>query len=397
MPGKNYSFDEVIERHNTGSLKWDRLEERFGSGDLLPLWVADMDFRAPPEVIDALSARVRHGIYGYSALPASYYDSLIDWYRRRYNWRLRKEWIVFTQGVVPAVKFAVRAFTRPGDRIIVQPPVYYPFFSSIESNGRHILNNQLKLQDGHYEMDFEDLEEKARDPRTKMIILCSPHNPVGRVWSPEELQKLGEICIDNGVLVVSDEIHSDLVYPGIRFTNFASISDRFAENSVTCTSVTKTFNLAGLQASNIIIPNEGLRQDFENAAMSSAGSMPNAFVADAVQAAYNRSEDWLEELRGYLAENLAYLRDFVKERMSGVRTIEPEGTYLVWLDFRETEPDPKKLEDLVRNRAKVALDEGYIFGDGGEGFERINIACPRSLLKTALERISEAVAHHNKG
>ncbi len=396
MSGNKYNFDEIIERHNTGSLKWDVLEERFGSGELLPLWVADMDFKAPPAVIRALSSRVGHGIYGYMTIPPSYYESVANWFRRRYNWDLRKEWIVFIPGVVPAVNFAIQAMTEPGDSIIVQSPVYYPFFRSVEHNGRNLLNNQLRLVDGRYEMDFDDLRRKASDPSAKLIILCSPHNPVGRVWTRDELQELGEICIDNGVTVVSDEIHSDLVYQGRSHTNFASISEEFAQNSITCTSITKTFNLAGLQVSNIIIPNQKIREDFSTAAEASIELMPNSFAADAVSAAYDQSEDWLDDLLLYLKGNLDFLREFVDENLPLVSLIETEGTYLVWMDFRKVEPDPEKLESLMREGAGVALDEGHIFGPGGEGFERINIACPRASLKKALEKIASAVGAHSK-
>lgn len=391
MSGGRYNFDEVMDRRGTGSLKWDALKERFGSEDLLPLWVADMDFRAPEAVVEALVSRAEHGIYGYSTFMPSYYDSIIRWYHRRYHWEIKKEWIVYTPGVVPAINFAIQAFTNPGDNVIVQPPVYYPFFRSIEWNGRHVLYNPLKLADGRYRMDFDDLEKKVKDPRARMMILCSPQNPVGRVWEKEELQRLGDICIDNNILVFSDEIHSDLRYPGVGFTNFASISDKFAQHSITGTSGTKTFNLAGLQISNIIIPNERIRQTFENSVATAGTIMPNAFAPVALQTAYDKCEDWLDELMEYLAGNLEFLKEFVREELPGVNVIEPQGTYLCWLDFRDVEADPASLEGLMLKVAKVALDEGYIFRAGGDGFERINLACPRSILRTALQKISEAV------
>lgn len=394
MVPKKYNFDEVIDRRGTGSLKWDSLKERFGSDDLLPLWVADMDFRAPQPVIDALISRARNGVYGYTSLKPSYYNSIINWYGRRYGWDIEKEWIVITPGVVSAINFAIQALTSPGDKVIVQPPVYYPFFSSIESNGRHVLYNPLKLVDGRYEMDFEDLEKKVRDSRAKIIILCSPHNPVGRVWRREELIKFGKICIENGITVISDEIHSDLLYPGIEHINFASISKEFAENSVTCTSASKTFNLAGLHISNIIIPNKLIRQSFENSVLSAGTSDPTPFGAEALQTAYDKCEDWLDEFLEYLYGNLKFLREFVRDNIPRVKLIEPEATYLCWLDFREVEPDPVRLEKMMLKDAKVALDEGYIFRSGGEGFERINIACPRSILEQALKLISNAVRDH---
>lgn len=390
-PVGKYDFDAVIDRKNTGSLKWDSLREHFGSDDLLPLWVADMDFRSPRPVIDALVERAKHGIYGYSSFEPAYYESVMNWYRRRYGWDIRREWMVYTPGVVPALNLIVQTFTEAGEGVIVQPPVYYPFFRVIESNGRHPVYNPLKLDGGRYGMDFKDLEKKAGDPQTKLMILCSPHNPVGRVWSREELERLGSICIENGVTVVADEIHSDLRYPGVGFTNFASISERFAKNSITCTSGTKTFNLAGLQISNIIIPDEKLRKAFAEAVFTAGTFMPNAFAATALQAAYDKCEDWLDELMAYIAGNLEFLKEFVRKRLHGVQVIEPEGTYLCWLDFSKLQPDPLKLEKMMRAVAKVALDEGYIFRAGGDGFERINLACPRSILSKALEQISQAV------
>lgn len=391
MSEGNYDFDELIDRHGTGSLKWDALKDRFGSEDLLPLWVADMDFRAPEPVVNALVSRAEQGIYGYSTFMPSYYDSVIRWYSRRYHWDIKKEWIVYTPGVVPAINFAIQAFTNPGDNVIVQPPVYYPFFRSIEWNGRHALYNPLILSNGRYEMDFEDLEKKVKDTRAKMMILCSPQNPVGRVWEKEELQQLGDICIDNDVLVFADEIHSDLRYPGIGYTNFASISEKFAQKSITGTSGTKTFNLAGLQISNIIIPNKRIREIFENAVSTAGTIMPNAFAPFALETAYNQCEDWLDELMKYIAGNLEFMKDFIRREMPEVKVIEPQGTYLCWLDFREIQSDPAKLEKLMLTVAKVALDEGYIFRAGGDGFERINLACPRSLLKSALMKISDAL------
>lgn len=397
MSGIKYDFDEVIDRKKTGSLKWDALKERFGSDDLLPLWVADMDFLAPQPLVDAMVSRAEHGIYGYTSFLDSYYDSVLSWYKRRYNWQIRREWVIYTPGVVPAIKYSIQGFTNPGDKVIVQPPVYYPFFQAIESNGRYVLYNQLKLTDEGYKMDFEDLREKAKDPRAKMLILCSPHNPVGRVWSRDELQTLGEICLENGIMVVSDEIHSDLIYPGVEYTNFASISDEFANISITCTSVTKTFNLAGLQISNIIIPNERIRHTFENAVTSSGLTMPNSFAPIAVETAYDKCEDWLDQMLQYLSSNLEFMKEFLEKNLPEVKVIEPQGTYLCWLDFRKVEPDPEKLERIIMGNAKVALDEGYIFRNGGEGFERINLACPRSILKQSLIQIKEAVIRHSSG
>lgn len=396
MTGSKYNFDELIERKGTGTMKWDNLAKQFGSDDLLPLWVADMDFRSPQPVIDAIISRATHGIFGYTRVRDSYFQSIINWYSRRYKWELNREWFVFAPGVVPAIILAIRAFSRPGDGVIVQSPVYYPFYESVELNGRHIINNPLKLDNGRYEMDFEDLENKAKDPRARLLILCNPHNPVGKVWNREELSRLGEICNKNGIIVIADEIHSDLRYPGIPFTNYATISEEFAQNSITCTAASKTFNLAGLQISNIIIPNRKLRQKYENIVDASKTVRPNSFASEAVEAAYNHGEEWLGELMEYIGGNLEFLKGFIHDNIPRVEVIEPEGTYLVWLDFRKVEPDPEKLEKLMLGRAKVALDEGYIFRNGGEGFERINIACPRPILEKALVQISDAVKGYTK-
>ncbi len=391
MVKNKFDFDEVLDRRGTASEKWDFMKERFGYEDLLPLWVADMDFRSPQPVIEALVSRAKHGVFGYTGLTQSYYDSVISWYKRKYNWTIRKDWIVFTPGVIPAIAYAIRSFTNPGDKIIVQTPVYYPFFNTIEANGRQVLENPLKFKNDHYEMDFDDLEKKAKDPRAKMMILCSPHNPIGRVWTRKELTRLGEICTENGLLVISDEIHSDIRYPGIVFTNFATISGEFANNSITCTSASKTFNLAGLQISNIIIPNDKIRQNFQNAVSTMGMDLPNSFSGLAVQVAYDRCGTWLDQLLTYLKGNLDFLKEFIKKNIPEVKVIEPQATYLVWLDFRKIEPDPEKLQKLLLKDAKVAFVEGNIFRSGGDGFERINIACPRSVLKKALEQMARVL------
>lgn len=394
MTKNRYNFDEIIDRHDTASEKWDFLKENFGYEDLLPLWVADLDFKSPKPIIDSLVARAEHGVYGYTHLAESYYDSVIGWYARRYKWEIPRDWIVFSPGVIPAIRNAIRGFTNPGDKVIVQTPVYFPFFHSIEENGREVFENPLKLIDGRYEMDLEDLEEKAKDPKAKMLILCNPHNPVGRVWTKEELERLGKICLENDILILSDEIHSDLRYPGVEFTNLASISKELANNSITFTSASKAFNLAGLQISNIIIPNERLRGILMEAASISGVHLPNAFAAIAVQAAYDKCEDWLDELLEYLKGNLEFLNNFVEQNMPGVRVIQPQGTYLVWLDFREIEPDPEKLQSMLLKDAKVALVKGSEFRTGGEGFERMNIGCPRAILNKALNQIAGALQNY---
>ncbi len=389
------SFDEIIDRSNTGSIKWDPfyLKKLFGKEDLLPLWVADMDFRAPQPVIDALIERVKHGIFGYTGPdPSKYNSSIINWFRRRHNWALDEDWLVFSPGIVQACAYIVQRFSQPGDKVIIQDPVYYPFASIIKNNGRGIVANQLDLVDSHYQMNYDDFEEKAKDPRTKILILCSPHNPVGRVWVKEELTRLGDICLENDILVISDEIHCDLVYPKYKHTVFASISEEFAQHSITCTAGSKTFNLAGFQHSNVIISNERLREAFKVQMENNALTTPNSFGALALQVAYDKGEEWLDSLIRVLERNLNFLRSFIKDRLPKVSVIEPEGTYLVWLDFREFRFESKELEKMMVEEAKLALDSGYKFGAGGEGFERINIACPLSILKESLERIERVFA-----
>ncbi|MDN5351882.1 MAG: cysteine-S-conjugate beta-lyase [Clostridiales bacterium] len=389
----SYTFDDVIDRKNTNSIKWEPavLKNLFGEDDLLSMWVADMDFKCPDPVVEALVKRASHGIYGYSDIDDGYYDAIIQWNKRRNDWHLDKSWIVFTPGVVPAVNYLVQAFCKTGDKVIIQNPVYYPFSSAIVNNGATIVLNPLKETDGDYVMDYEDLEEKAKDPRVKLLILCSPHNPVGRVWRKEELERLGEICIANHVLVVADEIHSDLIMSGHKHTPFAGISEAFANNSITCVAPSKTFNLAGLQVSNIIIPNEQLRNEYQIILENNAIRHPNTFGIVALEAAYTKGEPWLEAVLEYIEGNMDYIKTFVDERLPEIKFKKPEGTYLAWLDFRGLGMDQKALESWMQKELKLALDEGYIFGSGGEGFERINAACPRVLLEEALGRIEQGI------
>lgn len=389
-----YDFDEHIDRLQTGSVKWDEVENLFGDKEILPMWVADMDFKSPQPVIDAIRERAEHGIYGYTTRPDSYYKATINWMKRRHNWDVEKDWICYSPGVVPALSIIVNTFTQPGDKIIVQPPVYYPFMNVIKNNGREIVHNPLKLQQNQYIMDFDDLKSKL-DPSVKMIILSSPHNPVGRVWTKAELQTLGEICAEHNVLVVSDEIHFDLVYKGNMHTPFAAISEFFAQNSITCTAPSKTFNLAGMQTSNIIIPNEDLRNQFNKSMENLALGLTNTFGVTALISAYDQGEEWLDQLLDYLKGNLEFLTKYIEENLPKIKVIKPEATYLVWLDCRELGISGKELEHLTQKQAKVAFDEGYIFGEEGEGFTRINIACPRKLLEEGLSRLSKAIGNLN--
>ena len=389
-----YDFNKVIERRGTASVKWDLADRLFGGHDLLPLWVADMDFASPQPVIEALVRRAQHGVFGYSACMDGYYDAAISWMHERHGWQLQKDWMVFCPGVVPALNMAVHAFTAPGDGVIIQQPVYYPFMRSITANGRRIVNNSLQLTGSRYGLDFDDLERKAREPDVKLLILCSPHNPVGRVWTRQELERLGTICLENDVIIVADEIHADLVLPGYRHTVFADISDAFLQATITCTSPSKTFNLAGLHTAHAIIADPEKRKAFFNALVHSGLQWPNAFGTVAHEAAYRSGGPWLAQLLEYLQGNLEFLKAFIAEQLPQVRVIEPEATYLVWLDCRALGLDWRGLKALMQQQARVALDEGYIFGDEGRGFERINIACPRSILRECLERMAGAVKRH---
>ncbi len=398
-----YNFDQEIDRRGSNSAKWGVVPQngrfvpleaapQFLEGErLLPMWVADMDFLVPQPVIDALVQRAQHGIFGYNGAGLSYRQAVVDWMARRHGWAVDADWIVATPGVVPALYLLVRTFVAPGQRVIIQPPVYHPFFTAASNNEVEAAHNPLLLADGRYEMDFAGLEALARQPDTAMLILCSPHNPVGRVWMPEELRRLGEICLEHGVLVVADEIHGDLIYPGHRFTSFGTLGEALAQNAIVCTAPSKTFNLAGLAASNIIIPNPELRLRFERTLNSTGLHGVNTFGMVALEAAYTHGEEWLTQVMDYIAGNLRYLRDFVAEHLPQIEVIEPEGTYLVWLDCRGLGLGKAELERLMLDEAHVFMNEGYIFGREGEGFERINIACPRSILAEALQRIKAAV------
>jgi len=388
-----YNFDEIIDRTNYHSVKWDELKIKFGDipEDVLPMWIADMEFRSPQPVIEAIKKANEHGIYGYTSRPDSYYQAIIDWMEKRHNWKIKKDWLAFSPGVVPALSFIIRAFCQPGDKVVVQPPVYYPFFRVIENNGCHVVNNPLKLSNKKYFIDWEDLERKVDDTRVKLLILCSPHNPVGRVWQKEELIILGEICLKHNIIVVSDEIHADILFKGYKHTPFASISPAFAHHSITCTAPSKTFNLAGLQTSSIIIPNKKYYKIYENILDSLALNENNVFGLVALETAYRDGEEWLEQLLSYLNENLKFLMKYFKERIPKIKVIKPEGTYLIWLDCRQLELSAKDLNNLMIKKARVALDDGCWFGAEGKGFMRINIACPRSFLEEGLKRIEKAV------
>ncbi|MBN1635585.1 MAG: pyridoxal phosphate-dependent aminotransferase [Deltaproteobacteria bacterium] len=380
----SYDFDTVVARRGSGSLKWDLCEE-----GMLPMWVADMDFPAPPEVINALRQRAGHGIYGYTPVPDSYYAACQGWMQKRHGWDIRREWIVPTPGVLPAISLAVQAYTRPGDKIIIQPPVYHPFRKIIRDNGRQLVENPLKLKGNRYEMDCEHLKNLF-DERTRVLILCSPHNPVGRVWSREELQGLVSLCINDDILIIADEIHADLIMAGHGHTPAALVSNEAARHVITCTAASKTFNLAGLSCSNLIIEDNRLRNIYTTLLNSMWIGWPNVFGLAATEAAYTSGEPWLEALLAYLKANYDFLATCLPRSLPGIQVFPLEGTYLAWLDFRSLGMSDDELNERILKKAGVWLDQGSMFGTGGAGFQRINIACPRQVLQEGLKRIVDA-------
>lgn len=385
-----YDFETIFDRTSKNSTKWTTMKNRKGSDDLIPLWIADMDFPAPPEVVEALKERAAHPIYGYTVPTEGYYNGLINWMDRRHSWSgIEKDWIVYTPGVVAGFTIAIQAYSQPGDKVVIQPPVYHPFKNQILGTGRQIVENPLKIVDGYYEMDFEDLAEKI-DERTKMVLLCSPHNPIGRVWKRGELEKLVEICVEKDILIISDEIHNDLILGDIKHTPTAIISEEAMQRTVTLVAPSKTFNLAGLINANAIIPNKKLRETF-TAHTSKGTGHRNIFGMVAQDAAYNRGEAWLEELLTYLRGNLKYLEKFLAEKIPRLKLYPLEGTYLAWVDCTSLGMDDEELNEFMLKKAKLWLDEGIRFGTGGSLFMRINLATPRSLLKQALENLEKAV------
>ena len=385
-----YDFDTVIDRLPTSSTKWSFRKQRTGVEDVLPLWIADMDFACPPEVVEAIKTRAAHPIYGYTKKNDGYYDGLIKWMKKRHGWSgIQRDWILSTPGVVNGFINAIQAYSHAGDKVIIQPPVYYPMKNAVLNNGRQLVENPLKLVKGYYEMDYEDLENKI-DGRTKMIILCSPHNPVGRVWKRAELEQLVEICEKKDIVIVSDEIHCDLILGKIKHTCTASISDIAQNRTVTLVAPSKTFNVAGLFNSTAIIPNNKLRDAFQAVTQNNKVEDVNFFGMVAQEAAYTKGEAWLEELLIYLKGNLKYLEKFIKEKIPGLIVYPLEGTYLAWVDCTSLGMDDAALKEFMLKKAKLWLDEGTMFGSSGSMFMRINIACPRSTLKQALERLEKA-------
>lgn len=391
MAERNLDFDKIIDRRNTRSLKYDFAERRGMPADVLPLWVADMDFETSSYIEDALIERVKHGIFGYSEVKTDYFEIVRGWLKKHHNWDVQEKWLVKTPGVVFALAMAVKAYTEPGDGVLIQLPVYYPFSEVIEDNGRRVVSNTLYLGgDNRYRIDFEDFEKKIADEKIKLFFLCSPHNPVGRVWTAEELERLGDICVKHGVTVVSDEIHQDFVFRG-RHTVFAGLKKEFENISITCTSPSKTFNLAGMMMSNIFIPNRELRAKFKKQLDAAGTSQLGVMGLVACEAAYGKGEQWYRAMLSYVADNIEFIRQYVSEKLPNVTMTDTEGTYLVWLDFRKTGLSVSELDDLIIHKAKLWLDSGKIFGECGNGFQRINAACPRSVLKEALDRIRAAL------
>jgi len=393
-----FNFDEIVDRRNTGSIKWDFMKAELGveGDDLLPMWVADMDFRAPQVVLDAIKETIEHGVLGYTREREDYFNTVSRWIKSRHQWDIKNQWIVPGSSLIGSLYMIVRAFTEPGDKVVVQTPVYPPFFKAIESAGCQIANNQLKFVEGRYHMDYEDLEQKFIDG-AKMIILCSPHNPVGRVWTEDELKRLGELCIKHDVLMVSDEIHFDLMYKGHKHTILGQISEAVAQQSIILTSPHKTFNIAGMNVSNAIIPNDAIRQTYKETNIKEGAEKPNVLALKAIMAAYGQGEPWLEALLEYLGSNLDYAKAFIDERLPEVKLVEPDGTYLLWLDFRGLGLNREELAELIWGKGKVIINPGEMFGAEGSGFFRMNIGCPMSMLKEGLNRLEKAVKIYRGG
>lgn len=387
MVERNLDFDRIIDRKNTRCLKYDFAVKRGMPEDVLPLWVADMDFETSSYIEDALTERVKEGIFGYSDVQTPYFEIIRDWMIRHHDWEPQEKWLIKTPGVVFALAMAVKAYTDPGDKVLLQQPVYYPFSEVITDNGREVVSNDLVLtEEGTYKIDFADFEQKIIANGIKLFLLCSPHNPVGRVWTREELETIGDICVKHGVTVVSDEIHNDFIWEGTH-TVFAGIKKEFADISVTCTSPSKTFNLASMLISNIFIPDQILRRKFRKEMDRAGISQLSVLGLVATEAAYAHGDEWYAAMKNYVRDNIAFARAYVEEKLQGVRMIDTQGTYLIWLDFRQTGLTVEELDHKIIYEAGLWLDSGKIFGKTGEGFERINVACPRAVLQEALDRI----------
>jgi len=384
-----YNFDEIVSREGTNCLKYDARERFFGDKDVLPLWVADMDFKTPDFIVNAVKKRAAHEIYGYTFRGDSYFQSIIGWMKRRHNWEIKKEWISFSPGVVAGLTFAIEAFSKPGDGVVVQPPVYFPFFDCVKGTKRKMIENPLKTENGRYTFDFDDLKAKI-DKKPKLLMLCNPQNPGGMVFTREELTELANICIENNIMIISDEIHSDLIFEGNKHIPIASLSDEIAQNCMVSMAPSKTFNVAGFSSSIVIIPNKTKFARYERAIGVGHLHMGNIFGTVAMEAAYTHGDEWLDQLIAYLSENYRILEDFFKIKLPKVKVMKPEATYLIWLDFREYGMKNDALMKFTLENAKVGLNDGGRFGTGGDGWLRINIGCPKSVLEEALKRLGKA-------
>ena len=388
---KTYNFDEIIDRSGSGDLKHEALLPRWGRNDLLPLWVADMDFATPDFVVDALKARLSHPIFGYTIEPADYRPTIIDWNESHHGWKIKPEWISFIPGIVKGIGFVVNVFTKPGEKVIIQPPVYHPFRMTPEDNGREVVFNPLRLrEDGYYDMDFDNLSE-VYDDKCRVLILSNPHNPAGVCWSKETLQRLADFCYEHNIIVISDEIHSDMALFGNRHVPFASVSERAADISITFAAPTKTFNMAGIVSSYAVISNDDLRQRFYGWLKANELDEPTIFAPIATIAAYQKGEEWRKQMLAYVEDNVRFVEDYCRERIPGVRPLRPQASFLVWLNCRGLELSHDKLLDLFIDKAHLALNDGEMFGPGGEGFMRLNVGTPRSVLRQALEQLAKAV------
>ena len=386
-------FEQIIDRRGTSCLKYDFAAERGLPKDVLPFWVADMDFRTPEPVREELLRRVSHGIFGYTDIKEDYRETLSAWFKKRHGFKPDMGTLFLTPGVVFAICTAIRAFTAKGDAVLICPPVYYPFSDAVRFNGRTLVESPLRERNGRYEIDFADFERKIAENNVKLFLLCSPHNPVGRVWTQEELSRIAELCLARRVTVVADEIHQDFIYPGHKHTVFATLSPETDHITVTCTSPSKTFNMAGLQISHVFIKNDELRDKFRRELDGAGYSQPNTLGIFAAKAAYDHGEAWLEELLTYLAANISRAKDFLARNMPEVRLTQPEGTYLLWMDFSAYGLSDREMDDIIINKGKLWLDSGRIFGTGGSGFQRINIACPWSVLEEGLSRLADSFRH----
>lgn len=385
-----FNFDKIIDRTNNFSAKWSEMNKNFGTNNLLPMWVADMDFLTAPCVMEALKDRLEQGIFGYTTRPSSYNESIVNWLDNRFSWKINQEWLMFSPAVITSISLLIQNLTQKNDKIMIQEPVYSPFHNIVESNERSLVISPLvKLDDGSYVMDYEDIESKIKD--VKIFILCNPHNPVGRVWTREELTRLGEICLKHNVLVISDEIHSDIILKNHKHTPFASISKEFSENTITCMAPTKTFNLAGLQSSFLVISNPYYYEVMDKAFSILDIKRNNAFSLVATEAAYNYGEDWLYELIKYIEDNVDFAIDYIKNHIPQLKVKKPEGTYLLWVDFSNLNVDKEDLKNALINKGRIALSDGSSFGIGGAGYYRINLACPRSMVLEGLKRIEFAI------